>query len=451
MRRTIRAADLFCGAGGTSLGLSRACESRGQGLELLAVNHWEVAVETHAANHPWADHRCVAIDQLDPVQATGGKLDVLVASPECTHFSSARGGRPMSDQKRASGWHVVHWAERLRPSAIIVENVREFLNWGPVGKNGRPLKSRRGVTFRAWVTALESLGYTVDWRLLTSADHGDPTTRTRLFVVARLGRSPISWPDATHAQDPGDSGLKPWETARGIIEWDYKGSSIFGRKRPLAEKTLARIAAGLERFGGADGSAEPFLAILRGTSSTRSLDRLAPALTASGEHVALVEPFVLSQQSGGAPRSVRDPLPTVSAKGAIQLVEPFLVPHKGERPDQPPRSHSIDEPAPTVCATGPNFSLVEPFILPYYGNATASSIDRPTPTVTTKDRHALVEPTQNGRLDILFRMLTPRELARAQGFPDGYHFAGTRTDTVRQIGNAVSVNLAEALCSAVLS
>lgn len=377
MKATLHAADLFCGAGGSSTGLARACASADVRLELLAVNHWEVAVETHARNHPWAQHRCASLDSLEPRQAVPrGKLDLLIASPECTHHSLARGGKPMSDQSRASAWHVVRWAESLLPRAILVENVREFRTWGPIGATGKPLASRKGETFEAWCAALRSLGYRVEHRILCAADYGDPTTRERLFVAAVRGRGPIRWPAPTHGQG-GTADLfgsrRPWRAAREIIDWSIRGRSIFGRTKPLAEKTLARIADGLLRFGG-----------------------------------SAAEPFLLGQQSCAAPRLVSEPVPTISAAGAISLIEPFLV--------------------------------------RYQGTGGPESVADPVSTVTTRDRLGLVEP----RLDILFRMLAPHELARAQGFPDDYQFAGTRTDAVRQIGNAVPVGTAQALCSALI-
>lgn len=481
----IRAADLFCGAGGTSTGLYRAAAAAGRQVDLLAVNHWEVAVETHAANHPSAQHVCATLDGLDPKKAVPkGRLNLLIASPECVHHSNARGGRPMSDQSRASAWHVVHWAERLRPDAILVENVREFASWGPLDRRGRPVKSRKGETFAAWIAALRSQGYVVDWRVLNAADYGDPTTRQRLFVIARRGRGRIRWPEPSHEEAPPGlfAPLKPWRAAREVIDWDLKGTSIFGRTRPLAEATLRRIEEGLRRFGGA--AAEPFLVLLRGTGGAREVGRPVPALTAGGTHVGLCEPFVLQQQSGGAARPVEEPLPAVAAKGAISLVQPFLVPHKGERGGQSPRSHSVEEPVPTVCASGPNFSLVEPylvqvnhggdrsgrqqstdrpvptlcgsnsfglvepFLVEYYGNGGPKPTGAPLPTQSTRDRFALVEP--RAQLDILFRMLQPHELARAMSFPEGYRFAGTKTDVIRQIGNAVPVSMAEALCRALL-
>jgi DNA (cytosine-5)-methyltransferase 1 len=493
--RVVKAADLFCGAGGTSSGLWAACEALKAKLELLAINHWNVAISTHRQNHSYAQHLCESMDAVDPRKVVPGrKLNLLVASPECTHHSNARGGRPMSDQRRASAWHILRWAEALYIENIIIENVREFRTWGPLGANDRPLKSKRGETYRAFLNALRSLGYTVEDRLLNAADFGDPTTRERLFIVARRGGRKITWPEPTHTSGSLETlfgTLKPWRAAREIIDWSIPGSSIFDRKRPLAPATLARIEAGLRKFGGKN--AEPFLVILRRNGSARSLDEPIPTLTAGGKHIALCEPFVLQQQSGGAPRSVEDPLPTVATKGAISLIEPFIVPFFGERDGQEPRTHSIGSPLPTVTSHGAGalvepfivrvnhgvkpgerdphsrrahsiddplsaittvhgHALIEPFLVKYNGTAKARPISEPLDTVTTKDRFGLVE-TEHGpaRLDIRFRMLRPQELSRAMSFRSDYKFAGNREEQVKQIGNAVPVKLAQALCEAVLS
>lgn len=413
----IRAADLFCGAGGSSTGLRRVADALGARLDLTAVNHWPTAVETHAANHPDARHVCENLDGIDARKVTGGRLDLLWASPECTHHSTARGGKPVHDQSRSTAWHVLRWAEATRPTWVLVENVPEFATWGPLGVTGRPLASRKGETFQAWAQALRSLGYTVAARVCNAADFGAATSRRRLFVVARLdggarGRGPIPWPAQTHA--PAGTGSlfgdhAPWRGAREVIDWTQRGTSIFGRQKPLAPNTLRRIAAGARKFWGVE--LEPFLLNLRGTehshieASATSLDAPMPTVTAGGTHVGVVQPFLLGQQSGAEGRAVTDPAPTVATKGAISLIEPFLV--------------------------------------AFYGSGVnVETIRQPLRTITTKDRFGLVQPA---RLDITFRMLRPHELASAMGFPADYQFAGTRTDQVKQIGNAVEVNQAAAL------
>ncbi|MEM9597061.1 MAG: DNA cytosine methyltransferase [Acidobacteriota bacterium] len=449
--RTLRAADLFCGAGGSSLGLSRACERTGRHLDLVAVNHWPKAISTHSLNLAAARHHCAAIESLNPRRIVpGGKLDLIVAGVECTHHSRARGGRPKSDQRRSSAWHVLHWAEALRADELLIENVSEFQTWGPLDPEGRVIQERKGETFRAWILALESLGYRVEWRVLDCCDFGDPTSRRRLFIRASR-RGAITWPEPSH----GDGRPSPHRTAREIIDWSDLGTSIFTRKRPLADRTLARIEAGIRKFCGE--MAEPFLVIMKGQSTVRSIDAPVPTITAHARHLALAYPFILphDQFTGRNGFSLLDsidrPMRTVTASNGSNtyLVSPFLVPHFGERPGQEPRTHSIDAPVPTVTATKGAGSLVCPFVVPYYGNDRPRSIDKPLGTVTTRDRFALVTPDGHA-LDIFFRMLQPRELAAAQGFPADFQFAGTKTDVVRQIGNAVPVNTAESLCLEVL-
>ena len=486
---SIKAVDLFCGAGGTSTGLAHACRHLDRRLDLLAINHWDLAIATHQENHPDVRHLCESLDNVDPRKVVD-RLDLLVASPECTHHSRARGGRPVQDQSRASAWHVVRWAEALLPKWILVENVQEFRSWGPIGSDNKPLKSRKGETYHAFLEAVRSLGYTVEDRILNAANYGDPTSRERLFVLARRGRHrSLPWPVPTHSSAGTDllNTTNPWRTAREIIDWSLPGNSIFNRKRPLAPATLKRIEAGLRKFGGRN--AEPFLVILRNNQDARSVDRPRPTITTSGAHFALVEPFLVryhgnhqgkedghrrvhgvdgpiptldtSNRYGlcepfllphrafreGHVDSIDEPLRTITAtNGGGAIVEPFLVPFFGERDGQDPRVHSVDDPLPTVTSHGAG-GLVQPFLVKYNRTGKSQSIDQPLGTVTIRDRFALVEPHQ---LDILFRMLQPRELASAMGFDRDYTFTGNKGDQVRQIGNAVPVNLAKALCETII-
>jgi DNA (cytosine-5)-methyltransferase 1 len=524
-RKKIFAVDMFCGAGGTSTGLAMACSAAGIEVDLLAINHWTIAIETHSAQHPWARHMCASVDHVRPTDAVpGGRLHLLVASPECTHHARARGGRPMNEQSRATAWHVAKWAQELYIDNILIENVREFLEWGPLGANGKPLKSRKGETFRAFVVVLESLGYRVEWRVLNAADYGDPTTRERLFIVARRGGKAIPWPERTHSPAGGRNlfgKTRPYRTAREVIDWKLENPSIFSRKKALAPNTMARILAGLKKF---NPQLEPFIVTLRQHVAARSMNEPVPTVTGGGTHLGLCEPFILGQQSGSAPRHVDDPVPTIATKGAIAMVEPFIVPQFGEstprsveRPlgtvtttsrgvglvepflvevahgvkkgdTQNRRARSIDKPVPTVlCSnrlgiaepfivafdqqsagdssirsadaplstitTKARHGVAEPFITKFYRTATSgTSVDEPLDTVTTKDRFGLVMPIVDGKaLDIRFRMLQPHELARAQGFPDGYAFQGNKSEIVKQIGNAVPVNLAKSLCAALVA
>lgn len=451
--KTIRAADLFCGAGGASTALRRACERLGLKLETVAINHWPTAIETHTLNHPGVRHICASVESVDPRQAVpGGRLQLLLAGPECTHHSSARGGRPINDQSRASAWHILRWLELLRVDNVLIENVPEFQTWGPLGTNGRPLKRRKGETYRAFLAAVESLGYRVEARVLNAADYGDPTTRKRLFIQARRGNRPITWPAPTHSRTGGRTlfgETKRWRPAREVIDWSLPSQSIFGRKKPLSPKTMARIVAGLRRFGGEQ--LEPFLVCMEHQGSIRSVDQPLPTITtARGGAMAVVEPFILQQQSGGVARPVSEPLPTIATDGAQALVEPFILPFLGERKGQAPRVRSVDEPLQTITTSNP-IGLVEPFVASYYGTKNLSPVSAPLPTVTTKDRFALVLPIVDGKvLDIRLRMLKPHELARAMSFGDDYRFAGNQGDQVKQIGNAWPCRLGQALIGELL-
>lgn len=443
-----RIADLFCGAGGESTGIVQAVGAMGERYDLAAVNHWDIAMATHERNHPNARHFCASLEQLNPVEVfeARDKLDLLWASPECTHHSNARGGRPRSNQSRVSSWLVLKWLSELYVRRVIIENVPEFVNWGPLGANGMPMISRRGATFEAFVAALRSLGYRVEWQVLCAADYGDPTTRRRFFLQAVRGTGRIEWPAHTHTEQPGLFGAQPWIPAREIIDWSIRGESIVNRRRPLAPATLRRIESGIRKYWGE--WAEPFLVVLRGTGDTRPIGRPLPAVTAGGNHLGLVQPFLVpfyGERRGQTPRThgVTDPVPTIPASASkFGVVEPFVL-HQFT----PGRPRSINEPVPTVTAKS-GHGLVEPFLIHYYGTAGAEPIRIPLATVTTRDRFALIEGS--AALDITFRMLQPHELARAQGFPLEYWFAGGRTDQVRQIGNAVPVNTARALALSAL-
>jgi DNA (cytosine-5)-methyltransferase 1 len=382
-----------------------------------------------------------------------GRLQLLLAGPSCVHFSRARGGKPTSDQQRADPWCILRWLSELTVDSLIVENVPEFADWCPVGVSGRPIASKRGEMFRAWVRAIEAAGYRVEHRVLCAADYGDPTTRRRLFVLAQRGGRRIEWPEPTHSRAGGRTlfgSTQRWRPAREIIDWTIHGRSIFDRERPLSRKTLARIVEGLRRFGGRD--LQPFLVQLTHGGRLHDLDRPMPTVTGANRgDVGLAQPFILQQQSGGAPRPVSDPLPTIASSGAQALVEPFLVPLFGERQTQAPRVHSLDEPLPTITATKGGPCLVEPIVTSYYSRGQSSPVSDPLPTVTARDRFALVVPEVEGRrLDVRFRMLQPHELAAAMSFGAEYSFTGTRGDQVRQIGNAWPVRLGQALITSLI-
>lgn len=475
----IYATDMYCGGGGTSAGLLDAADELGETVNLLAINHWDVAIATHKRNHQMATHLCESLDNVNPRHVIKrGRLDLLVASPECTHFSNARGGKPCSEQSRASAWHIMRWAEALRIDNIIIENVREFMNWGPLGVNGKPLKSKKGETYRGFLTALASLGYNVEDRVLNAADYGDPTARRRLFILAKRGNKKITWPEPTH----GPECSQPYRTAREIIDWDYPSKSIFDRKRPLAPNTIRRIEAGLAKFGGG-----PFLATLRGggsRASAQSVDKPTPTVSANGTHIGVCQPYLVNMKGCSNASSIDKPVPTQTAHAShLYLCEPFVM-HTTHHGNDESRCHSIQDPVP--CVTGAHrgemaliepfilhqmeaggcksveqplptittrcgHALVEPFITKYYGTGSAKSVDAPLDTVTTKPRFGLVEPKLEGyTIDIHFRMLQPHELAAAMSLGD-MSFCGNKGDKVKQIGNAVARQQAKALCKAMLS
>lgn len=506
---SIKAVDLFCGAGGLSTGLALACEDLDRDVEAVVVNHSDVAIETHKANHDWATHLNAKVEKLHPPDILpwdGNHIDLLVASPECTHFSVARGGKPVSEQARCSPWRVLDYA-RLQPTTILLENVPELESWGPV-VDGKP--SRNGEIFEAWVDAIHSLGYSVDWKVLDSANYGDATSRRRLFVVAHRENRP-TFPEPTHSESGGGE-TDPWRPAAEIIDWSDRGESIWQRSRPLVQNTMKRIADGIRRHGhdelqafadvvaslGKDDVATmqadvvdagdidsylkdadgPFLveySELLGDGDSTSLTG-TPAMSDGGEVAdagadadpdsavgvgpgsvrALSTPFFLRQQSGGTPPSPDEPLPTITTRGAIAKInaDSFVLPRNGAYRGlhSNPAYDPSERPLHTVTAENSDGHLVSPFLIEYYGNGASQPVEDPLPTVTTKDRFALIVPELwPVGLDIRYRMLKPSELAAAMSFPDWYTFAGNKTETTRQIGNAVPVRTAKALVKHLLT
>lgn len=398
-----------------------------------------------------AHHPAVRVFNLSVDEDESYIADGLVVH-NCTHHSTARGGKPINDQSRASAWHIMRWLELLKVDQVLIENVPEFQTWGPLdARNRRPLKSRKGETFRAFIVAMESYGYRVEWKVLNAADFGAATTRRRLFIRASRGRRPIAWPEPTHSRTGGGTlfgGRRRWRAAREVIDWSLPSQSIFGRKRPLKPATMRRILEGLRRFGGPD--VQPFLVQLTHGGRTMSVDNPLPTLTTANRgEIGIAEPFILDAAfgEGDARRqsSIDEPIGAQPATNRFGLVQPFIL---GQQSGSVARS--VREPVPTVSTDGA-ISLIEPYLTEYYGNGGAQSVDDPVPTVTTRDRFALVQPVLDGRaLDIRFRMLQPHELSAAMSFPKGYAFAGNKGDTIRQIGNAVDCRMAEALCGAIL-
>lgn len=406
-------ADLFCGAGGSSTGAMLAIKEIGGKMVLVCVNHWQVAIETHKKNHPTAQHYVEDVTAADPYKIVpGGYLDLLMASPECRFYSRARGGKPVYDQGRMNPWAVHRWLTALDVQGVLIENVSEFVNWGPLLPDGRPDPKGKGLFFQAWFKTFTELGYRAEWRNLNAADYGDATTRVRFFLIARKDDKPIRWPEATHFPFSEDmlGTKKTWKTAREIIDWNNIGRSLLDdpkyQRRPLAVNTRRRIAHGLEKFGGPlaplyiqllgmeesqeqiNGDSQPFVMGKQGHPAYRSVDEPIMTLTTEARPVLIqpvAEPFVLGQQSGSKPRSTDNPIPTISGAGAIALVEPVVLgQHSGV-------VRGVDEPIPT-CATHGGISVTTPLMVKYFGTGICHPVDEPLSTVTTKDRVGLVNP-----------------------------------------------------------
>ena len=471
--------DLFAGGGGWAEGFMWAT-----GVPpAIAVNHDAHAIAMHIANHPETEHHHEDIYAVDPIKATRGRsVGWLHLSPDCTHFSRAKGGKPRSQKIRALAWIAIPWAKAVCPRIISLENVAEFVTWGPLDAEGKPIKERAGETFREFVGKLQQLGYAVEWRTLNAADYGAPTSRKRLFLIARRDGRPIVWPEKTH----GPGRAHPYRTAAECIDWSIPVPSIFDRKKPLAEATQRRIAEGIRRY--VLENPRPFLVNLTHGVRIESLDEPFRTLTAAhrGEK-AIVAPTVIQvgygERKGQKPRvlDLHAPLGTIVAGGNKHaLVAAFLAKHYGGVVGQQldktigtvtARDHhavvachiesmysnskgkAVDEPMPTLTAQSNHHAVVAAFLAKYYGNDQhGACIDDPMHTVTTKDRLGLVAVTIDGEefviADIGMRMLQPRELARAQGFRDSYVLTGTKSDQVARIGNSVCPHVAEAIVRA---
>lgn len=470
--------DLFAGGGGASTGIEDAL---GRPPD-IAINHDPAAIQMHMANHPATHHRCESIFDVDVRKAINGQaVGLLWASPSCTHFSRARGGTPVSKQLRGLGWMVCRWAGLAKPRVIICENVTEWLTWGPVRK-GQPLKKLSGKYFRQLVGQLEALGYTVEHRTLNAADYGAGTNRRRLFLVARRD-APVVWPAATHGK-----GLLPVRTAADCIDWTNLGTSIFDRKKPLAPATCRRIAAGIVRY--VIEAKRPFLVQTGYGERVGQSPRVMPVdqplgtIVAGGCKHGLVTPTVIRMNFGEKQwNSVEEPLSTIVAGGNHHsLVSAFLAKHYGgvvgqsvDKPlgtittvdhhsmvaahlttiDQQSNKAGFTDPAspkPTITNKG-RHALVAAFLTTYYtGGGTAHPVDAPVPTIVTLARHGLVTVEIDGityaLVDIRLRMLTPRELATAQGFAPSYVLTGTQRDQIGRIGNSVCPPVAAALAAA---
>jgi len=449
--------DNFAGGGGASTGIERAI---GRPVD-VAINHDPEAVAMHAANHPKTRHLCESVWDVNPRELCAGRpVGLAWFSPDCKHFSKAKGGRPVEKKIRGLAWVAVRWAATVQPRVICLENVEEFVTWGPLTQDGRPCPRNRGREFRAFVNALQRLGYVVQWRELRACDYGAPTSRKRLFLVARRDGRPIVWPAPTHGP-----GLRPYRTAAACIDWTLPCPSIFDRARPLADATLRRVAAGVRRY--VIDAAEPFVVRIGHTGHgdagrVRGVHEPLSTITSKAEHLLVAPTLVQTgygERDGQAPRvpGLCKPLGTVVAgAGKHALVAAFLAKHYGGVVGQ-----DLRRPIGTVTSVD-HHSLVHAFLVKFYGSGGQwSGCDEPMHTLPTKDRMGLVTGLvtvagQQYRIaDIGLRMLQPRELARAQGFGDDYLLEAPHLGRplpkhaqVRMVGNSVCPPLAEALVRA---
>jgi DNA (cytosine-5)-methyltransferase 1 len=535
--------DHFAGGGGASSGVEWAA---GRSPD-IAINHDAEAIAMHKANHPDTRHYIEDVWAVDPKVACGGRrVGLMWLSPTCTHFSKAKGSALDEDSVKIRGlaWVAVRWAAAVKPRIICLENVEEFEKWGPLhrqhtdGCTGeererrikgvsrvsqgcragcnihKPIKSRVGETFRAWVDKLRRYGYRVEWRLLRAHEYGAPTKRRRLFLVARCDGQKIVWPETTH----GENKLKP-RSAAECIDWSNLPPSIFDRDRPLAEKTLARIARGIQKFvldnprpfivpvayGGTDGRAydsnEPMPTIcgnrgghaiavpylvhrsngerpvkvdadgtVHAAQAPRIYDATEPLGTIMGQgikHAACVAMLIKNNGGkndacGASGQYIDEAIDTISTRDSKSVAVAHLVKLRGTSDSHvASSSQSVEEAAPTISAQGTHIGAVAAFLVKYNRTGGPESVEQPTSTLSTRDRLGLVTVTLNGEeyilVDIGMRMLEPRELFRCQGFDENYIidpvFKGkplTKTAQIRMCGNSVPPQMAEVIARAQL-
>lgn len=513
--------DNFAGGGGASTGIETAI---GRSVD-IAINHDPDAIAMHKANHPKSKHYCEDVWQVDPKEACEGNPVALAwFSPDCKHFSRAKGGKPVDKNIRGLAWVAIKWAYEVRPKVIMLENVPEIQTWGPLGQDGKPDKERSGETFTGFILALTSgipethpayeemcealsispcsqtakqlqrgLGYKVQYKTLKSCDYGAPTTRTRFYLIARCDGRPIIWPEPTYA--PRDSEAvragykKPYRTAAECIDWTIPAQSIFERDKPLAENTLRRIARGIKKF--VIDNPEPFIVNYKFDNEPKSVDEPLSTVTAINNHYVVAptliqyhsetsksevrgqeadEPLmtvdtspryalscahIMKNYAGGytgAGSAADKPLGTVTATDRNSLVTAHIMTMRNNMDGQP-----ADEPLTTVSCSGAHHAEVQAFLIKYFSTGTAKSVGEPLGTVTTKDRFALV--TIHGEeyiiTDIRMRMLQPRELFNAQGFPSDYIIDRDadgnpypKSKQVARCGNAVTPQVPAALVRA---
>ena len=465
--------DNFAGGGGASTGIEMAT---GYSVD-IAINHDPEAIRMHKANHPSTKHYCESVWDVDPIQACKGHpVGLAWFSPDCKHFSKAKGGKPKDKAIRGLAWVALRWAGLVRPRVIILENVEEFKTWGPLNRSHRPIKNKQGVTFKKFVKQFKELGYDVEFNELVAADYGAPTKRKRFFMIARCDGKPIKWPKHTHGplnSEEVKAGLvKPYVGAYTKLDFSIPCPSIFDTSaeikekygiravRPLADKTMQRIARGIKKF--VIDNQEPFIVPIGYGERQGQAPRIhdirepLPTIVSSGKHYlcapALIQYHSETSKDDVRGQMIKEPLMTVDGSNRYGLVTSFLSKFYKSGTGQ-----DIRKPLHTITTSAGHFGEVRAFLIKYYGEGTGQDIKEPLDTITSKDRFGLVtiEGVEYQIVDIGLRMLEPKELYGCQGFPDDYiidhDFEGktySRTEQVKRCGNAVPPPFAQAIVKA---
>lgn len=449
----------------------------------IAINHDPQAIRMHKTNHPQTLHLTEDIFKVDLEKYVNGQhVSLMWASPDCTSHSKAKGGQPRKQGLRILPWAVYKHARKILPDVIIMENVEEIQQWGPLDENGRPIPERKGEEYQKFIVSMKSLGYDFDSREFVAADYGAPTTRKRWYAIFRRDGKPIVWPEPTHSKT-GTDGKKKWVPVSSVLDFTDLGNSIFGRKKPLAENTMRRTARGLEKF--VFNNPEPFIIQVNHSGDNfRGQNIHEPMPTITQKHgFGVVTPLLIQYHSETTKtcvrgQAVKDPLQTIDTSNRYGLVIAFL-----EKFYKSGTGQILAEPIHTITTSPGHFgqvsvlaadwkelqaagideetarkaTWVSQFIMEYYGCGIGQSLNDPLHTVVTKDRFALITVLGNeyAILDIFLRMLTPEELKLAQGFPPDYIIDRDYNwqkypvcEQVKRIGNSVVPIMAEALVSA---
>ena len=400
--------DNFAGGGGASTGIELAT---GYSVD-IAINHDPEAIRMHKVNHPNTEHYCENVWAVDPVKACNGHpVGLAWFSPDCKHFSKAKGGKPKDKNIRGLAWVALRWAGLVRPRVIMLENVEEFKTWGPLNRRHHPIKSKQGRTFEKFVQQLTDLGYEVQFKELVAADYGAPTMRKRFFMIARCDGKPIIWPEPTHA--PVDSEevkkglLKPYVGAYTQLDFSLPCPSIFDTSeeikekygiravRPLAQKTMDRIARGLKKF--VLDNPEPFIIQCNHGGERRPNDIREPMPTITGKHgYGIAEPYMVQIGQTGftkdRSKDVREPLTTIVSKNEHCLISPTLIQYHSETSKDGVRGQTIEDPIMTVDSSN-RYGLVASFLQKYYDGGykgAGDTLENPLPTVTAWDHNSVV-------------------------------------------------------------